>query len=133
MSLHNARARACAARIARTVGASVGFQAMGQGNADHDRLYLLAGNCQAQILELTADAVCCRCWRLWAWQGRRRWLGVDGQQPGLAQGFVRRVAVRGFSQGTQMALDSSTWVGQIADTVMREYGLDGLAIVFVEV
>jgi hypothetical protein len=43
MSLHNARARACAARIARTVGASVGFQAMGQGNADHiDYICLLA-------------------------------------------------------------------------------------------
>jgi hypothetical protein len=61
VSLHDARARACAARIARTVGGSVGFQAMGQGNADHDRLYLLGSNCQAQILVLTADAVCCRC------------------------------------------------------------------------
>jgi hypothetical protein len=117
VSLHDARARACAAGIARAVGASVGFQAMGQGDADHDRLYLLGSNCQARILVLTADAVCCRCWAAggcelgrvdvagWVWMGS----GLDW----LRDLFCRRQC--GVSpRAHRWAVDSSTCVGQIA-------------------
>jgi hypothetical protein len=72
---------------------------MRQGNADHDRLYLLGSNCQASKTDSVADCSAqlltlsvVGCWRLCAWQGRQMSLVGCGWATALdgdgAQGCV---------------------------------------------